>query len=292
MNKIDTTLHSAASRKLPSFLCIGMQKSGTTWLYENLALHPHVWMPKVKELMYFGRKTVNDEGFWREYRVSSAAIAAADEYLHFHKDEIDPGFVQYLLSIGASDMFSREWYERVYSAAPDHITTAEVAPEYFHLEEAGIQHIQEELDNPKIVVLLRDPVERAWSQVRMVAVDQKLDPIKDFYHLLEMPEVQKNMRFQEPIDLWRKHIAPENIGFFNYHQLNKDANILFKDIQGFLGLEVAFIPEVYAVVHKGKSASPTDEILFKLKELCKDEYRYLATTFGEDWQKKSMLSIR
>ena len=41
------------SGRLPDFLCIGAQKSGTTWLYHNLKQHPQVWLPPVKELHYF-----------------------------------------------------------------------------------------------------------------------------------------------------------------------------------------------------------------------------------------------
>ncbi len=40
----------------PDFLGIGAQKSGTTWLYQNLAAHPQVWMPPVKELHYLDHK--------------------------------------------------------------------------------------------------------------------------------------------------------------------------------------------------------------------------------------------
>jgi len=40
----------------PDFLGIGAQKSGTTWLYQNLAAHPQIWMPPVKELHYLDHK--------------------------------------------------------------------------------------------------------------------------------------------------------------------------------------------------------------------------------------------
>ena len=36
----------------PDFLCIGPEKTGTTWLYKNLKKHPKVFLPK-KELRYF-----------------------------------------------------------------------------------------------------------------------------------------------------------------------------------------------------------------------------------------------
>ena len=40
----------------PDFLCIGAQKGGTRWLYDQLQIHPDFWMPPVKELHYFDRR--------------------------------------------------------------------------------------------------------------------------------------------------------------------------------------------------------------------------------------------
>lgn len=38
---------------LPNFLCIGVQKAGTTWLYHILRQHPEIFLPVHKELHYF-----------------------------------------------------------------------------------------------------------------------------------------------------------------------------------------------------------------------------------------------
>jgi len=40
---------------LPDFLGIGIDKAGTTWLYENLRMHPDVFVSRQKELNYFDR---------------------------------------------------------------------------------------------------------------------------------------------------------------------------------------------------------------------------------------------
>ena len=36
----------------PDFICIGMQKAGTGWAYDQLQYHPDFWMPPVKEIHY------------------------------------------------------------------------------------------------------------------------------------------------------------------------------------------------------------------------------------------------
>src|SRR5437763_16018587 len=39
----------------PDFICVGPQKTGTGWLYEQLESHPDFWMPPIKELQYFNQ---------------------------------------------------------------------------------------------------------------------------------------------------------------------------------------------------------------------------------------------
>ena len=36
----------------PEFLCIGMQKAATRWLYDQLRSHIDVWMPPIKEFHF------------------------------------------------------------------------------------------------------------------------------------------------------------------------------------------------------------------------------------------------
>ena len=52
---------SFTSPHWPTFLGIGVPKAGTTWLYEVLATHPHVWVPpSQREVHFFNRRF--DEG--------------------------------------------------------------------------------------------------------------------------------------------------------------------------------------------------------------------------------------
>lgn len=48
------------------FMCIGAQKSGTTWLHRQLRNHPQIWLPPVKELHYFDTIQFNN---FENYRV-------------------------------------------------------------------------------------------------------------------------------------------------------------------------------------------------------------------------------
>ncbi len=46
--------HSERMR-IPTFLGIGAQKAGTTWLHRNIRRHPELFMPSTKELHFLDR---------------------------------------------------------------------------------------------------------------------------------------------------------------------------------------------------------------------------------------------
>ena len=37
----------------PDFICFGMQKAGTRWLYDQMCARKDVWMPPIKEMNFF-----------------------------------------------------------------------------------------------------------------------------------------------------------------------------------------------------------------------------------------------
>src|SRR4051812_40030612 len=47
----------ASQTEGPDFICIGMPKAGTDWLFDQLQYHPDFWMPPVKEIAYLVHKT-------------------------------------------------------------------------------------------------------------------------------------------------------------------------------------------------------------------------------------------
>src|SRR4051812_18116714 len=63
----------------PDFICIGAQKAGTGWLYEQLRAHPDFWMPPLKELHYFDRQWRSPRALQKsQTRISEARISATD----------------------------------------------------------------------------------------------------------------------------------------------------------------------------------------------------------------------
>lgn len=61
---------------LPTFIGLGAQRAGTTWLYSCLAEHPEVFMSRKKELYYFS-KNYELGREWYESQFAEAAGARA-----------------------------------------------------------------------------------------------------------------------------------------------------------------------------------------------------------------------
>jgi acetyltransferase-like isoleucine patch superfamily enzyme len=70
MNRLTALLtsQSNSASRLPDFLVIGAQKAGSTWLYQNLKLHPEVFMPEKVELVHFNKRNCLDNEQMRAYQ--------------------------------------------------------------------------------------------------------------------------------------------------------------------------------------------------------------------------------
>ena len=58
----------------PDFIAIGPPKTGTTWIYKNLDLHPEVWMPPDKEIRHF----------WERAFIGTLNFQERKESTHWH----------------------------------------------------------------------------------------------------------------------------------------------------------------------------------------------------------------
>jgi hypothetical protein len=102
------------------FLGIGAQKSGTTWLYENLSRHPQVTFPAGKEI-------------------------------HFWDQSYERGV---------------SWYRSLFEPS-DNTLKGEITPAYALLAEERIREIYALNSRLRILYVIRNPIERAWSAALM-----------------------------------------------------------------------------------------------------------------------------
>ena len=120
--------------KLPNFLIVGAAKSGTTSLYHYLKQHPEIYIPNRKECRYFSQMPGNFKGPKDDEVVNKTIIKSLDEYKGLFQD------VSNEKAIG------------------------DMSPDYLYYYVNSIKNIRNICsDNVKIIIILRNPVERTYS---------------------------------------------------------------------------------------------------------------------------------
>lgn len=105
--------------KKVDFFLIGVQKSGTTSLYEYLKQHPAIYLPEIKELSYFVRDDLYEKGedyfnsFFQTYNSQKVKGAA---YVHMFPSEICPERVKAYNPDAKFIVVFRNQIDRAYSA--------------------------------------------------------------------------------------------------------------------------------------------------------------------------------
>jgi hypothetical protein len=155
--------------RYPDFVGIGAQKAGTTWLYRNLRDHPQIWMPK-KEVHYFDQR-INDTSFGLRARLFGGRPedqAWRQQVKHWTGVHLKKFSLPGLLWVYRYYMRPPDdaWYATLF-AAGEGKTTGEITPNYSVLGKKQIAHVHEIMPEAKIIFLMRNPIERAWSQTVM-----------------------------------------------------------------------------------------------------------------------------
>jgi hypothetical protein len=155
--------------RYPDFLCIGAQKAGTTWLDRNLRRHPGLWLPPMKELQYFNHVHVPLNRNWTTRQRRERGTQLLRHYVERHSpNEWDMRRIARLADI-AGGPISDDWYGRIFSLAEQEQICGEVTPDYATLPDEGIRHVLRLSPHVRVLLSLRDPIERSWSHIRMIA---------------------------------------------------------------------------------------------------------------------------
>ena len=150
----------------PHFLCIGAHKSGTTWLYENLKRHPAVWLPPVKELHYF-------DGMPGLPKVAQRLNEAIKEVVATGRVP-DPAKLDHMRKVVLDQPKDFAWYRSLFEPAGERLT-GDITPAYATLSGSVVGRIRELLPDCRVIFIMRNPIERAWSHFRSNVEKAKLD---------------------------------------------------------------------------------------------------------------------
>ncbi len=245
---------------LPTFICIGAQRAGTTWLYHCLKEHPEIFMPSVKELRFFN---------------------------YNYDDGIDS-------------------YNDYFTGAGDAKVRGEITPDYYR-QDYALLRIKEHLPNVKLIFILRNPIERAFSQYQLYCgTEYKEMSFEQTYR--QHPDLIEWGMYGKHLEFIYQHFSKENVLILEYDLLKGDPENFLQQVFAFLGVNENFKPEnltktynkvIYPklqrflkeiglnfVIDIVKSSFLGDLIRKRQKEkkngMSKQDFEYLSNCFSED----------
>ncbi|MBA2713563.1 MAG: sulfotransferase [Rubrobacteraceae bacterium] len=232
---------------LPNFFIIGAAKCGTTALYHFLNQHPQIYMSHFKEPRFFAL-----EGKKLDFR------GPAD------RRGINRG--------GFTDI---EAYRALFQDASSEKIIGEASTLYLYSQKAP-ERISHHVPGAKLVAVLRNPVERAYSAFLHLVRDGN-EPLSDFAQALREEEARiadnwgpvyhyKQRGFYYPqLKHYFDRFDRDQIRVYLYEDLKSDPSGMARDIFRFLDVDDAFAPDV-SVKHNvsGIPTSATLQALYLL----------------------------
>ncbi|MDR9399962.1 MAG: sulfotransferase [Psychroflexus sp.] len=202
---------------LPNFLVVGFAKCGTTSLVNKLSDHNQIFIPKEKELRYFTYEFLKNSGYKGpgDYRPKRLAVKTVEDYKK--KFDISKEFK----SIGEASTDISFYYKQT------------------------IPKIKTLLDDPKIIIMLRNPTDRAISAYSHLireeretlsfeeALNIENERIKSGYEFIWGYE--KASCYYESVKAFKENFSQVHIVFFEDFITHSEIEI--QKILNFLGVE-------------------------------------------------------
>lgn len=256
----------------PDFVCIGAQKAGTTWLYENLNSHPEVWMPPVKELHYFNRVRANEEllGDWDMPHPEGI-------YNRYIKHRFPPSLnnIRWLRQYYCYRL-SKEWYlslfDEKYSMGK---VCGDITPGYSTLDRSGVNYAQKVLGRETtIIFILRNPIERSWSAAKMMFRYYKKNYESSSYGeitaLLKKPHITLCSDYANIIRRWQDCF--QNMRVLTYDRICVSPADFLEEISNLLEIRNQWDCEI--IGKRVWSDAENNPIPVSIYELLREQYYY------------------
>lgn len=267
----------------PRVVCIGAQKAGTSWLHHQLNEHPKIWTTPFKEVHYFNARHCPEHQQWLPWHFREA-VRATERRFRARGEEMPDEMVRYLVEMTADPMFTPKWYRQAFAPAPRGTLPLDTTPEYSTLPEAGVDEVAEFLPRAKFIYLIRDPVARAISQLRMNLARRKALPKapQDYLGHLDDDELSDRGDYAAYLPRWQMRIPPDRLLVLPYGRIASDPAGLMREVEVFLGLDPFAYSRLDTVFHRAVEAVEfPEEGRAILRDRFAAQYAFLAANFDE-----------
>ena len=279
-------------QKGPDFMCIGAQKAGTTWLYNNIDTnHPDILLPPYKEIHYFDRNRI-------------FAPLVADFATHNRTKMLKRMGNAYWDVVKTRQHFgwynryyfaprSHDWYKTLFDLDPNRIT-GDITPKYACIEPERIAMVKETAPDCKLIYILRHPTQRIWSEVAMFFDSQGIQSEqvdeKKMWQFVKRDKVLRHSLYFKNLNNWLSFFPREQIHILYLEQISQEPEKVLLDIYNFLGLperKIHFSDKVYKKAHARTFMSIPAEVKGYLAEQVLEDtrnlHKLLDTPYTEAW---------
>ena len=210
---------------IPNFLIVGAAKSGTTSLHHYLHQHPQIYMSPQKETFFF-----NFDGQLPNYA--------------------GPGDMDLYQS---HTILKFEAYQAQFDGVNEEKAVGEACPQYLSDPQAP-KRIQRYLPDVKLIAVLRNPVERAYSSYMHLRRDG-YEPIADFSMALSLEKrrIEQNWRpmwhykargyYARQLEIYRRYFGLSQIRIYLHEDMKMRPEWMLKDLFRFLEVDEKFSPD-------------------------------------------------
>jgi len=203
---------------MPTFLLIGAGKSGTTSIYNHLRQHPDVYMPRIKEPLFFA---------FEGQRVNFCGPGDAE--------------------INARAVTTLQRYQDLFHEGVGRAALGEASVAYLYYPSAA-ERISRLLPDAKLIVVLRCPADRAYANY-LHALRLGREPLGSFADALDAEPARiaagwshfyhyasKGWYYRQ-LSHWLKLFPREQILFNLYDDLEQNPAELMRRIFSFIGVD-------------------------------------------------------
>jgi hypothetical protein len=268
---------------------LGATKAGTSWLYEYLCGHAECNFRGVKETHYF-------DAYWKGRTAKDADAMDAKADALIAKMEDSSQNVQSHIKSRAkahrdlADILrqpedTRRYLNYLCGGDEDSFVQGDITPAYALLPEEKLREMATMDDDVRFIYLLRDPVARLWSHVRMIATrrnDGVLKPGQADRILTRAlkgkePEITNRGDYKTVLAKLGRAIDPAKLKIIFSEEMF--AGFGLTEICDFLGIYLK-PGNVSNVVHGGQPLFMTEDQLSKAYDFLEEQYAYVAETMG------------
>jgi Sulfotransferase family len=276
---------------------VGATKAGTSWLYEQLAAHPDCHFRTIKELHYFNTMQGTPDARMREHSAEKnrlkgrLAALPSSEHARLRRRIADLRDWIGVLTQRAEDMAAYRAY-LLGGLSGQHVV-GDVTPAYATLSPDVLQRMAASAPDVRFIYLMRDPVARLWSHVRMLARRENAD-LSVFAQVASArfdtvvasdPTMDQRGDYIGAMTKLRDVVAPERLlAMFSEDLMTPDG---MARLWAFLGL-APVVTDFAKRVHEGTALAMTDAQRARAQMALRPQYDFVADAFAvlpDAWRK-------